>query len=244
MGQSFVSSESFLMTSESVTAGHPDKMCDQISDGILDAIILQDPQARVACETCAGEDMILVVGEITTSANIDIEEIVRQTIKEIGYTDQDSGIDYKNCNVIVKVHQQSPDIAKGVSTALEVRTDQTSDQLLDSLGAGDQGMMVGYASNECPEFMPLSIALSHRLTRKLEAVRKNNVLGYLRPDGKSQITIEYSMGAPKRIHTVVLSTQHESSVSNEQLEQDIMENVIRSSLPEELFKFELLKSAL
>ena len=143
MGQSFVSSESFLMTSESVTAGHPDKMCDQISDGILDAIILQDPQARVACETCAGEDMILVVGEITTSANIDIEEIVRQTIKEIGYTDQDSGIDYKNCNVIVKVHQQSPDIAKGVSTALEVRTDQTSDQLLDSLGAGDQGMMVG-----------------------------------------------------------------------------------------------------
>ena len=234
MGQSFVNSPSFLMTSESVTAGHPDKMCDQISDGILDAIISQDPQARVACETCAGEDMILVVGEITTSAHVDIEGIVRQTIKDIGYTDQDSGIDYKNCTVTVKVHQQSPDIAEGVSNALEVRLDHTSDELLDSLGAGDQGMMVGYASNECPEFMPLSIALSHRLTRKLETVRRNNVLEYLRPDGKSQITVEYSMGTPKRIHTVVISTQHEDYISNQQLEQDIMENVVRSSLPEEL----------
>ena len=234
MGQSFINSPSFLMTSESVTAGHPDKMCDQISDGILDAIISQDPTARVACETCAGEDLILVVGEITTSADIDIEEIVRQTIKDIGYTDQESGIDYKNCTVIVKVHQQSPDIAEGVSNPLEVRLEQTSDQVLGSLGAGDQGMMVGYASNECPEFMPLSIALSHRLTRKLETVRKTKVLEYLRPDGKSQITIEYSMGIPKRIDTVVISTQHESSVSNKQLEQDVMEHVIRSSLPEEL----------
>ena len=234
MGQSFSNSPLFLMTSESVTAGHPDKMCDQISDGILDAIIAQDPQARVACETCAGEDMVMVVGEITTAAKIDIEYIVRQTIKEIGYTNQDSGIDYKNCAVIVKVHQQSPDIAKGVSNSLEARLDQASDKTLDSLGAGDQGMMVGYASNECPEFMPLSIALSHRLTRKLETVRKNKVLGYLRPDGKSQVTVEYCMGLPKRIHTVVISTQHESSVSNKQLEQDIMENVIKSSLPEDL----------
>ena len=175
MGQSFANSPSFLMTSESVTSGHPDKMCDQISDGILDEIIAQDPQARVACETCAGDNMIMVVGEITTTAKIDIEAIVRQTIKDIGYTNQDSGIDYTNCTVIVKIHQQSPDIAESVSNSLEARLDQSPDKALDSLGAGDQGMMVGYASNECQEFMPLSIALSHRLARKLETVRKNNV---------------------------------------------------------------------
>jgi len=234
MGQSFANSPSFLMTSESVTSGHPDKMCDQISDGILDEIIAQDPQARVACETCAGDNMIMVVGEITTTAKIDIEAIVRQTIKDIGYTNQDSGIDYTNCTVIVKIHQQSPDIAESVSNSLEARLDQSPDKALDSLGAGDQGMMVGYASNECQEFMPLSIALSHRLARKLETVRKNNVLEYLRPDGKSQVTIEYSRGVPKRIHTVVISTQHKSSVSNKQLKADIMHNVIKSSLPEEL----------
>jgi S-adenosylmethionine synthetase len=234
MADSLLSSPKFLLTSESVTEGHPDKLCDRVSDSVLDYLLERDPKARVACETAAGENMVVVLGEITTTAKIDFEKIVRDTIKDIGYTDASSGIDYRTCKVIVNVHAQSPDIDKGVSRALETRSRDGVYDDAESLGAGDQGMMVGYACSETPEMLPLPIALAHRLTRRLATVRKDGTLSYLRPDGKSQVTVEYANGKPKRVDTVVVSTQHSADVSNERLERDIKEHVIKAVVPEEL----------
>jgi S-adenosylmethionine synthetase len=232
MSLSFTQSPSFLFTSESVTEGHPDKVCDQISDAVLDEIMRHDPEARVACETVAGNNVVVVVGEITTNHTFDIETIVRNTIRDIGYTDPDFGIDYRNCRVDVHVHSQSPDINAGVSEALEVRENgKVSDAEVESIGAGDQGMMVGFACDETPELMPLSMALSHRLCRQLANVRRNGTMGYLGPDGKSQVTVEYSYGKPKRIHTIIVSTQHSPDVDDERLFADIQENVINPVIP-------------
>jgi S-adenosylmethionine synthetase len=232
MSLSFTQSPSFLFTSESVTEGHPDKVCDQISDAVLDEIMRHDPEARVACETVAGNNVVVVVGEITTNHTFDIETIVRNTIRDIGYTDPDFGIDYRNCRVDVHVHSQSPDINAGVSEALEVRENgKVSDAEVESIGAGDQGMMVGFACDETPELMPLSMALSHRLCRQLANVRRNGTMGYLGPDGKSQVTVEYAYGKPKRIHTIIVSTQHSPDVDDETLFADIQENVINPVIP-------------
>ena len=208
-----------FMTSESVTEGHPDKLCDYISDSVLDACLKEDANSRVACEVAAGKDQVFVTGEITTNANIDIESIVRNAIKEIGY-DKESGIDYENCTVIVNVSKQSSDIALG-----------TNDEVG---GAGDQGIMFGFACDESEEYMPLAISLAHKLTRRLTEVRKNNVLDYLRPDGKSQVTVEYNDGVPTRVDTVVISIQHNEDIDVETLRKDIMENVIKYAIPSNL----------
>jgi S-adenosylmethionine synthetase len=232
MSLSFAQSPSFLFTSESVTEGHPDKVCDQISDAVLDEIMAHDPDARVACETCAGNNVVVVLGEITTRHTFDIESIVRNTIKEIGYTDPAFGIDYRNCRVDVHVHSQSPDINAGVSESLETRSNgHVREEDVARIGAGDQGMMVGFACDETPELMPLSMALSHRLCRQLANVRRNGTMGYLGPDGKSQVTVEYSYGKPKRIHTIIVSTQHSPDVDDERLFADIQENVINPVIP-------------
>ena len=232
MSLSFTKSPSFLFTSESVTEGHPDKVCDQISDAVLDEIMAHDPEARVACETVAGNNVVVVVGEITTKHKFDIEAIVRNTIRDIGYTDPRFGIDYRNCRVDVHVHAQSPDINAGVSEALEVRDNgKVSDEEVATIGAGDQGMMVGFACDETPELMPLSMALSHRLTRQLATVRRNGTMDYLGPDGKSQVTVEYAYGKPKRIHTIIVSTQHSPEITDETLFSDIRENVINPIIP-------------
>ena len=221
----------WLFTSESVTEGHPDKICDQISDGVLDAIIAQDKTARVACETCCTTGMVLVMGEITTSAYVDIPTIVRNTIKEIGYDGSDSGFDYKTCAVLTSIDEQSPDIAQGVNKSLEAREGDTDP--LDT-GAGDQGMMFGYANDDTPELMPLPVSLAHKLTLKLTSVRKNKVVNFLRPDGKSQVTVEYDGNMVKRIDAVVISTQHTEDVSHEELEKFIIEQVIKPVVPAEL----------
>ena len=222
-----------LFTSESVTEGHPDKMCDQISDAILDALMEQDPMSRVACETATTTGMVLVMGEITTNAYIDIQKIVRDTIKEIGYTRGKYGFDAETCGVITAIDEQSADIAMGVDKALEAKEHTMSEEEIDAIGAGDQGMMFGYASDETPEYMPYPIALAHKLSRKLTEVRKNGTLPYLRPDGKTQVTVEYDEnGVPARLDAVVLSTQHDPEVTQDQIHKDIKKYVFDAIIPE------------
>ncbi len=226
-------SEKKLFTSESVTEGHPDKVCDQISDAILDAIMAEDPESRVACETCCTTGLVLVMGEITTNAYVDIQKIARDTIKEIGYDSAVAGFDGNTCGVIVSIDEQSPDIAMGVNESLEHKTGQETDDL--DTGAGDQGMMFGFASDENEEYMPYPIALAHRLTKKLAEVRKDGTLAYLRPDGKSQVTVEYDdNGKPVRLEAVVLSTQHTEDVTQEQIHMDIKKYVFDPVLPAEM----------
>ena len=235
MSSSFMESPSFLFTSESVTEGHPDKICDQISDGVLDAMLKLDPKARVACEVSCTTGLVVVMGEITIAEGyVDIPSLVRETIKEIGYTNPAYGFDYKSCGVMVAIDEQSSDISGGVTTALEARDTTPAEDEVENLGAGDQGMMVGFACNETPELMPLPMALSHRLTQRLAEVRKNGELEYLRPDGKSQVTVEYSKGSPKRVHTVLLSNQHSEEVSNSTIEEDLIEKVAKVVVPEHL----------
>ena len=222
-----------LFTSESVTEGHPDKMCDQISDAILDALMAQDPMSRVACETATTTGMVLVMGEITTNAYVDIQKIVRDTIKEIGYTRGKFGFDAETCGVITAIYEQSADIAMGVDKALEAKEHTMSEEEIDAIGAGDQGMMFGYASDETPEYMPYPIALAHKLSRKLTEVRKNGTLPYLRPDGKTQVTVEYDEnGVPARLDAVVLSTQHDPEVTQDQIHKDIKKYVFDAIIPE------------
>ncbi|KRM89720.1 methionine adenosyltransferase [Liquorilactobacillus vini] len=223
-------SERHLFTSESVSEGHPDKIADQISDAILDALIAKDPDARVACETTVTTGLVVVVGEISTSAYVDISKVVRKTIKEIGYTDGKYGFDGDNCAVMTSIDEQSADIAQGVDTSLEIRTGEVDP--LDQIGAGDQGMMFGYAINETPELMPLPIALSHRLMRKIAQVRKQGILKYLGPDAKAQVTVEYDENnQPSRVDTVVLSTQHDADTSLETIRHDVIEKVIKAVIP-------------
>jgi len=218
-----------LFTSESVTEGHPDKICDQISDGVLDAILEQDPTARVACETATTTGLVLVMGEITTKAYVDIPKITRKIIKEIGYDNVGFGFDANTCSVLTSIDEQSPDIAQGVDNALEGRSENAMDT-----GAGDQGIMFGYACNETPELMPLSISLAHKLAFQLTKVRKNGTLPYLLPDGKTQVTVEYIDGKPSRIDTIVISTQHKEEAKLEQIRNDLIENVVKPIVPENL----------
>lgn len=225
--------EKRLFTSESVTEGHPDKMCDQISDAILDALMEQDPMSRVACETTTTTGMVLVMGEITTNAYVDIQKIVRDTVKEIGYTRGKFGFDAETCGVITAIDEQSGDIALGVDKALEAKEHTMGDDEIDAIGAGDQGMMFGYATDETPELMPYPISLAHKLARKLTEVRKNGTLSYLRPDGKTQVTVEYDENdVPKRLDAVVLSTQHDPDVTQEQIHEDIKKYVFDPIIPE------------
>ena len=225
--------EKLLFTSESVTEGHPDKVCDAVSDAILDACMEQDPMSRVACETAACTGFVLVTGEITTKAQLDIPAIVRKTVKEIGYDDAATGFDGNTCAVMVALDQQSPDIAMGVDKALEAKSGEMTDDL--DTGAGDQGMMFGYATNETEDYMPYPIALAHRLARQLAEVRKDGTLPYLRPDGKTQVSVEYDEnGAPRRLEAVVLSTQHDEKISQEQIHQDIKKYVFDPILPKDM----------
>ena len=227
--------EKLLFTSESVTEGHPDKMCDAISDAILDACMEQDPMSRVACETASCTGFVLVTGEITTKAQLDIPSIVRKTVNEIGYNDAKTGFDGHTCAVMVALDQQSPDIAMGVEKALEAKENKMSDEQLEAIGAGDQGMMFGYATNETPELMPYPISLAHKLALQLTKVRKDGTLKYLRPDGKTQVSVEYDEnGKPKRLEAVVLSTQHDEDVTQEQVHEDIKKYVFDPILPIEL----------
>ena len=221
-----------LFTSESVTEGHPDKICDASSDAILDALMAKDPMSRVACETCCTTGIVMVMGEITTKAYVDIQKLVRDTVAEIGYTRAKYGFDANTCGVVVALDEQSSDIAMGVDKALEARENQMSDEQLEAIGAGDQGMMFGYATNETPELMPYPIALAHKLARKLTEVRKNGTLNYLRPDGKTQVTVEYDeAGKPVRLDAVVLSTQHSEDVTQAQIHEDIKKYVFDPVLP-------------
>src|SRR3954462_1294045 len=228
---SIVDADHYLFTSESVTEGHPDKMCDQISDAILDAILREDPDARVACEAATTTGLVLVLGEITTSTYVDFQSVVRETVRDIGYTKADYGFDYLTCGTIVSVKEQSGDIAMGVDAALEIRSDAAWTR---ELGAGDQGMMFGFACRETPELMPLPIALAHRMARRLAEVRKSGQLPYLRPDGKTQGTGEYDRGVATRVRTVVVSAQHDPDVRSERLRSEIVETVILPSIPSEL----------
>ena len=227
--------EKLLFTSESVTEGHPDKVCDAVSDAILDALMAQDPMSRVACETTACTGFVLVTGEITTKAYVDIPKIVRETVKEIGYDKSDYGFDGNTCAVLTAIDEQSSDIAMGVDKALEAKENKMSDEEIEAIGAGDQGMMFGYASNETEEFMPYPISLAHKLALQLTKVRKDGTLTYLRPDGKTQVSVEYDeAGKPKRLEAVVLSTQHDAEVTQEQIHADIKKHVFDVILPAEL----------
>jgi S-adenosylmethionine synthetase len=224
-----------LFTSESVTEGHPDKICDQISDAILDKVMEKDSNSRVACETVITTNLVLVMGEITTKAHVNIDQIVRDTIRQIGYNNKEYGFDCDDCNVIITLDEQSKDIALGVNQAFEIKDNKNSDDELEKIGAGDQGMMFGYATNETEEYMPYPISLAHKLTRKLTEVRKNGKLSYLRPDGKSQVTVEYNEeGKPSRLDAVVLSTQHDANVAQEQIHEDIKKCVFDEVLPPEM----------
>lgn len=223
-----------LFTSESVTEGHPDKICDQISDAVLDAIITKDPMGRVACETAITTGLVLVMGEISANCYVDIPKIVRKTIKEIGYDNGEYGFDGENCAVITTIDEQSGDIAMGVNKALEARNGEMTCDEIEAIGAGDQGMMFGYACDETPELMPMPILFAHKLTKRLAYVRKNNILDYIRPDGKSQVTIEYENGIPKRVETILISTQHSPEVSNDTIKRDIIEHVIKPVIPDDL----------
>ena len=235
MAFSFSESPSYLFTSESVTDGHPDKLCDQISDALLDEFLRIDPMARVACEVCITTGLVVVMGEITLAQGyVDIPAVVRQTLKEAGYVDSSYGFDYQSCGIVVSIHEQSRDISSGVSKSLEVRGGAVTDHEVESLGAGDQGMMVGYACDETAELMPLPIALAHRLCQRMAEARKQGHIPYLRPDGKSQVTVEYEHGAPKRVHTVVLSSQHSPDASQPDIERDLVEHVAKEVIPEEL----------
>ena len=223
-----------LFTSESVTEGHPDKICDQISDAILDALLEQDPMSRVACETCCTTGLVMVMGEITTKAYVDIQKIVRDTVREIGYTRGKYGFDADTCGVITTIDEQSSDIAMGVDKALEAKENNMTDEEIDAIGAGDQGMMFGFATNETEEYMPYPISLAHKLSRQLTKVRKDGTLSYLRPDGKTQVTVEYDDGKPSRLDAVVLSTQHDPDITQEQIHEDIKREVFDKILPADM----------
>ena len=223
-----------LFTSESVTEGHPDKICDQISDAILDALLEQDPMSRVACETCTTTGIVMVMGEISTKAYVEIQKIVRDTVREIGYTRGKYGFDADTCGVITTIDEQSSDIAMGVDKALEAKENNMTDEEIDAIGAGDQGMMFGFATNETEEYMPYPISLAHKLSRQLTKVRKDGTLSYLRPDGKTQVTVEYDDGKPSRLDAVVLSTQHDPDITQEQIHEDIKREVFDKILPADM----------
>jgi len=230
MSTSFMRSPKLFFTSESVTEGHPDKMCDQISDAVLDALLAQDPMSRVACETATKTGFVILLGEITTNGFVNFDDLVRQIVREIGYTSSDFGFDAATCAVQVAIAAQSPDIALGVDKALEAKEGRMTEDQVAAIGAGDQGMMVGFACDETPEMMPLSISLAHRLTRRLSEVRKEGVLPWLRPDGKAQVTVEYAFGKPQRVATVLVSTQHAPEVSNREIRARVIEHVIEPVL--------------
>jgi S-adenosylmethionine synthetase len=234
MPTTFMKSPSMFITSESVTEGHPDKLCDLVSDAVLDSILVKDPMGRVACETMATTGLVVVMGEITTDCYIEIPQVVRETIKNVGYTRAKYGFDYETCGVMVSIKEQSPDIAMGVDHAFETRDKNKNANERETLGAGDQGMMIGFACNETPELMPLPISLAHKLCRRLAEVRKDGSLHYLRPDGKSQVTVEYNYGIPKRISAVVIGAQHNVTVGNDVLHRDIRELVIEHIIPHNL----------
>ena len=235
MSTTFMTAPKYFITSESVTEGHPDKICDQISDAVLDAIIAEDPDARVACDCVVTTGLAFVTGEITTDTYVEIADIARQTILDIGYTRAKYGFDGETCGVIVSIKEQSADIALGVDEALEAKKgEMTRDDEVEAVGAGDQGMMIGFACTETPEYMPLPISLAHKLCRRLAEVRKDGMLAYLRPDGKSQVTVEYSHGQPVRVDTVVVSTQHHPDVAHDQITADVIEHVIKAVVPAEL----------
>ena len=233
MANSFASSPAYMFTSESVTEGHPDKLCDQISDAILDSILDKDSYGRVACEVATTTGLVIVLGEITTSCYVDVPSIVRKVVRDVGYTKPEYGFDYQSCGVMVSITEQSSDIALGVDKSLEIKKGSTANDL-DEIGAGDQGMMVGFACSETAELMPLPISLAHKLCRRLAKVRKDNTIPYLRPDGKSQVTVEYHNGTPRRVDSVVIGAQHNPDVSHDEIEKDIIEQVVKVVVPSSL----------
>jgi S-adenosylmethionine synthetase len=232
--KTMMESEKYLFTSESVTEGHPDKLCDQVSDTILDACLEQDPRSRVACEAATKTGFVMLLGEITTAAQLNYDQIVRDTIKEIGYDNTDKGFDYQTCGVLVALAKQSTDIALGVDKALEAKSGKMSEEEVEAIGAGDQGMMFGFACKETPVLMPMPIYLAHNLTRHLAEVRKNGTLPWLRPDGKGQVTVEYNYGKPVRAHTVLISTQHAPEISQEDIREAVIKHIIKPVIPKEM----------